>query len=151
MSIELILPPEWDGRNKVTGRYLKGHVPDNKGKKWDEYMSKRGQRRARKGWKNLDIHRNKNGRSDVAGRCKKEVIAVLDDGSWKWFSFLGAAAQWLGGSRHNIGRCCRMNESRAVLHDPKGRPTAKVNTDYRYMGVRWYFESDNVWTSKVKQ
>lgn len=35
---ELTLPPVWTGINKQTGRFLKGHVPANKGKKWSEYM-----------------------------------------------------------------------------------------------------------------
>jgi hypothetical protein len=33
---ELTLPPVWTGINKQTGRFLKGHVPANKGKKWSE-------------------------------------------------------------------------------------------------------------------
>ena len=28
---ELTLPPVWTGINKQTGRFLKGHVPANKG------------------------------------------------------------------------------------------------------------------------
>ena len=77
---ELTLPPVWTGINKKTGRFLKGHVPANKGKKWSDYMGKRAQKRAAKGWKNLDLHRNKNGRPDTAGRCRKQVVAVMDDG-----------------------------------------------------------------------
>ena len=33
---ELTLPPVWTGRNRLTGRFLKGHVPANKGKKWSD-------------------------------------------------------------------------------------------------------------------
>lgn len=40
------------GRNKLnsglTGRFVKGQVPPNKGKTWDEYMSKEGQEASRK-------------------------------------------------------------------------------------------------------
>lgn len=32
----------------LTGRFEKGHIPDNKGKKWDDYMSKDAQERSRK-------------------------------------------------------------------------------------------------------
>lgn len=32
----------------LTGRFEKGHVPSNKGRTWDEYMSKEGQARARR-------------------------------------------------------------------------------------------------------
>ena len=147
---ELHLPPVVTHVNKQTGRYMKGHVPANKGKKWSEFMSKRGQRRSKKGWANLDLHRNKNGRADNAGRCRKQVIAVMDDGKWLVFSYLGAAAEWLGGNRENISRCCRLNQKKARLHNPWGKLTDKVNTDHRYKGIRWYFESDNVWTTKIK-
>jgi hypothetical protein len=151
---ELILPSVWTGINKQTGRFLKGHVPANKGKKWSDYMGKRTQKRAMKGWKNLDLHRNKNGRPDTADRCRKQVIAVMDDGSWLLFPYIGPAAEWVGGSRENVGRCCRMNQAKKVCkHDwrqgqPKG--ASRVNTDHRYKGIRFYFESDNIWTTKIK-
>ena len=148
---ELTLPPVWTGINKQNGQFLKGHVPANKGKKWSEYMGKRAMKRAMKGWKNLDLHRNKNGRADTAGRCRKPVIAVTDDGDFRYFSYLDAAAQWCGGSRENVGRCCRLNHSQRPLNDTHGRPTANVNTDHKYMGIRFYFDSDNVWTTKIQR
>ena len=147
---ELTLPPVWTGINKQTGQFLKGHVPANKGKKWSDYMGKRAMKRAAKGWKNLDLHRNKNGRPDTAGRCRKQVIAVMDDGRWFHFAYLGDAAKWVGGNRENVGRCCRCNQSKKVLKKPWGHPSGKVNTDHKYMGIRFYFESDNVWTTKIK-
>ena len=152
---ELTLPPVWTGINPKTGRFLKGHVPANKGKKWSEYMGKRAQKRAAKGWKNLDLHRNKNGRSDNAGRCRKQVVAVMDDGSWRWFPYIEAAAEWIGMRRENVGRCCRSNQARKVCKhnwrpgQPKG--ASRVNTDHKCKGVRFYFESDDIWTTKVKQ
>lgn len=30
------------------GQFQKGHIPTNKGKKWDDYMSKKGQKNSRK-------------------------------------------------------------------------------------------------------
>lgn len=144
---ELTLPPVYTGVNKKTGRFLKGHVPANKGKKWSEWLGKRAQKRCAKGWKNLDLHRNKNGRPDTSGRCRKQVVAVLDDGRWLVFPYLGPAAEWVAGNRENVGRCCRLNQSKKVLK----RKGGKVNTDHKYMGIRWYFESDNVWTTKIKQ
>jgi hypothetical protein len=146
---ELTLPPVWTGIDKQTGRFLKGHVPANKGKKWSDYMGKRAQKRAAKGWKNLDLHRNKNGRPDTAGRCRKQVVAVMDDGSWLVFPYLSPAAEWVGGNRENVGMCCRMNQSRKRLKNPWGHQSGKVNTDHKYMGIRFYFESDNVWTTKI--
>lgn len=146
---DLTLPPVWTGINKQNGRFLKGHVPANKGKKWSDYMGKRAQKRCAKGWKNLDLHRNKNGRPDTAGRCRKQVIAVMDDGRWFHFAYLGDAAKWVGGRRENVGRCCRCNQSRKPLKKPWGHSSDKVNTDHKYMGIRFYFESDNVWTTKI--
>lgn len=147
---ELSLPPEWTGRHRLTGQFLKGHTPANKGKHWSDYMGKRAQRRAAKGWRNLDLHRNKNGRADTAGRCRKPVIAVTDDGDFRYFSYLEAAAQWCGGNSENVGRCCRLNQSQRPLNDTHGRTTAKVNTDHRYKGIRFYFESDSQWTRKIR-
>lgn len=135
---ELFIPPVYEGRNLKTGRYMKGHIPANKGKKWSEYLSKRTQRRCAKGWKNLDLYRNKNGRSVNAGRRRRQVVAVMDDGSFRVFPFILAAAEYVGGKRENVGRCCRLN----------GKRTA--NTDHRYKGVRFYYESENVWLSKIK-
>jgi hypothetical protein len=92
-------------------------------------------------------------RPDNAGRCRKQVIAVLDDGRWVWFPYLGAAAEWIGGNRENVGRCCRMNQAKKVCKhnwrpgQPKG--ANPINTDHKYKGIRFYFESDNVWTTKV--
>lgn len=145
---ELTLPPVWTGINKQNGRFLKGHEPHNKGKKWSEWMSKRGQRKVRKGWQNVLDHRPKT-RPDTAGRCRKQVIAVMDDGRWFHFAYLGDAAKWVGGNRENVGRCCRCNQSRKRLKKPWGHPSDKVNTDHKYMGIRFYFESDNVWTTKI--
>lgn len=150
---ELYIPTDRVSRNLLTGRFMKGHVPANKGKKWDEYLPKRTQRRMRKGWKNLELYRPTE-RPDTAGRCRKGVIAVMDDGTWKMFTYLGAAAEWIGCcNRENIARCCRMNQSKKVCkHDwrqgqPKG--ASRINTDHRYKGIRWYFETDDIWTTKI--
>ena len=149
---ELTLPPIRTSYNKRNGQFLKGHTPANKGKKWSEWMGKRAQKRAAKGWANLDKYRPTT-RPDNAGRCRKQVIAVLDDGRWVWFPYLGAAAEWIGGNRENVGRCCRMNQAKKVCKhnwrpgQPKG--ANPINTDHKYKGIRFYFESDNVWTTKV--
>lgn len=110
MSMELLIEQPRPTRNKVTGRFLKGHVPHNKGKKWSEYMGKRAQKKSAKGWANLDRHRNKNG------------------------------------SRENVGRCCRYNTARHV-----DKRSGNINTDHRYKGVRWYFEGDPIWVSKISK
>lgn len=151
---ELTLPPVWTGINKQNGRFLKGHVPANKGKKWADYMGKRAMKRAAKGWANVISHRPKS-RPDTAGRCRKQVIAVMDDGRWFHFAYLGDAAKWVGGSRENVGRCCRCNQEKKVCkHDwrpGQSKGSSRVNTDHKYMGIRFYFESDNVWTTKIQR
>lgn len=152
MSYELYIPQETPRRNLVTGRFMKGHEPANKGRSWGEWMPKRSQRRCAKGWRNLNLYRS---RPDTAGRKRKKVVAVLDDGHWCVFSFIGAAAEWCDGRRENVRRCCRLNQSRRVKqHDwAKGQPkgTSRVNTDHRYKGVRFYYESDDAWTTKIRQ
>lgn len=75
---ELYIEPERREYNALNGRFLKGHTPHNKGKKWSEYATKRAQKKMQKGWKNLEKHRNKNGRPDTAGRSRKAVIAAID-------------------------------------------------------------------------
>lgn len=39
--------PEWLRKQSLKGAFKKGHVPSNKGKKWDEYLSKEKQEAAR--------------------------------------------------------------------------------------------------------
>ncbi len=107
-------------------------------------MPKRSQRRCAKGWKNLDLYRCT--RHPNAGRKKKQVVAVLDDGRWCVFPYVGKAAEWCKGSRENVGRCCRYNEARHI-----NRKTHKINTDHRYNGIRFYFETDTIWLDKIKQ
>ena len=141
MSYELYIPPKWTGRNAKTGRFLKGHTPYNKGKKWSEYLSKRVQKRMAKGWKNLEKYRV---HPANAGRCRKKVIAVDDNGKWRVFDSITAAAKWAGGPFANVRRCC--NENLLGTKDKKG----KVNDDHRFYGLRWYYETDDKWTTKIK-
>ncbi len=150
MNHELWLPPA--RVNPINNRFQKGHVPANKGKKWDEYMPKQSQRRAAKGWVNVVKYRPKK-RSDVAGRARKKVVVVTDDGKFRIFSYLKEASDWLGRNHDNVGRCCRANMSKKVCKhnwrqgQPKGADL--VNTDHKYMGYRWYYYDDPVWWDKV--
>lgn len=147
---ELILPPIWTGRNKQTGRFLKGHVPANKGKKWADYMGKRNQRRCAKGWTNLRLYQPKE-RPDIKLRHGKRVVAIMDNGRWVVLASVYDAAEWLNdvmrikGNRENIGRCCRTNQAQF------SKTQRVFNTDHKYHGIRFYFEKDNVWISKIKQ
>lgn len=140
----LYIPPDWTGRNPHNGRFLKGHKPLNKGRKWSEYMSEESQRNSRKGWENLNKYRNRNGRPDTAGRSRRAVVAVRNNGKYHLFNFIGAAAKWLGGSRENICRCCRENRARHA-----NQKTGAVNTDHQYKGVRFYYADDPIWQEKI--
>ena len=141
---ELYIAPVWTGINKQNGQFLKGHTPHNKGKRWSDYMGKRAMKRAMKGWQNVISHRPKT-RPDNAGRCRVPVVAVRDDGTWCVLPYVGAAGEWVGGCRENVRRCCQCNRARHV-----NKKTGAVNTDHRYMGIRFYYESDNIWTTKIQ-
>lgn len=140
---ELYIPQERATHNALNGQFLKGHTPHNKGKKWSEFLSKRSQKRCAKGWENLVKHRPQQ-RPETAGRCKKKIIAVDDNGKWYMFPYSLLAAKWCGGLRENVNRCCKENQKRHI-----NKKTKKINTDHKYMGVRFYFESDDVWMEKI--
>lgn len=107
-------------------------------------MSKRAQKRASRGWANLDKFRPKT-RPDNCRRCRVQVVAVKDDGTWCVLPYIGAAGEWIGGSRENVRRCCQSNKKRHI-----NKKTGEVNTDHKYLGVRFYYENDDVWTTKIK-
>lgn len=144
-SYELIFVDERPKRNFVTGQFLKGHIPHNKGKKWSEWASKRTQKKMAKGWKNLDKFRPIH-RPDNAGRCRKPIIAILPSGKFIYFKDSNIASEWCKGERGNVNRCCRSNSSMRV-----NLKTGKINTDHKYLGIKWYFESDvEIWKMKVE-
>lgn len=140
---ELYLPPETPKRNAVNGRFLPGHVPHNKGKKMSEYMGERALERVMKHWNNFTLYRPRT-RPDVS-KSRKEIIAVKADGSWLHFSHAEKAVEWIGGASENVRRCCRDNQRRHV-----NQKTGKINTDHTCKGVRFYFESDSIWTKKIR-
>lgn len=93
---------EYQARNLLTGRFLKGHKPHNRGKKMEEYMSPAKIRKVKRvGMRNLK------GRSDIGGWNKRQVLALLDDGSYFLFSSATKAAEMTHLERRNITRCCQ--------------------------------------------
>lgn len=142
-SFELTLPPAPITRNAKTGRYMKGHVPANKGKTWNQYMSKRSQKRAAKGWANLEKYRCTVHSKD-AGRARRAVIAVDDDGKMYYFDSITTAATVLNAKSANIRRCCLLN------HAGKSPLRGKPNTDHKYNSIRFYFECNNIFLDKIK-
>jgi hypothetical protein len=77
-------------------------------------------------------------------------VAVTDDGKFRIFDYIGAAAQWVGGTRENVRRCCKSNLALTPLHDTKGRLTSKINTDHKYLGHRFYYYDDPIWWTKIE-
>lgn len=132
---ELYIPRERATRNAVTGQFLKGNVPHNKGKHWSDYMGKRKQKRCAKGWRNVMEHRHV---SNAIGELRKQqVVAVGYKGNWVVFPTCTEAAKWCGSTASNISRCCRWNKDR------------RKTSDYKVKGIRFYYEDDNIWTTKI--
>lgn len=124
--MELVIDRARPQRNLVTGRFLPGHASFNKGKKWSEWMSKKSQLHAMKGWKNLK------GRRDIGGWNARKVVMIREDGRWFVFPSASEAGRKTGIQDTNIRSCCR-----------KGRRTAG--------GYRWFYESDNEWMEIINK
>lgn len=115
-------------RNFETGRFLKGHIPHNKGKKWSEWMD------GRKAKKVLRIGaRNLKGRPDIGGWNARKIVAVREtDGKWWCFESAAKAALITGLIRRNITRCCQ------------GKA--------KHCGAfRWFYWDDEHWAKLVKE
>lgn len=107
--MELYIPIERLGRNPQTGRFNKGHVPHNKGKKWIDYMD------MRKAKKVLHIaKKNLKPRMDIGGWNRKPVIAIDDDGNvLGWFSSSQDAERKTGICGRNIRNVCNGKRKKA--------------------------------------
>ena len=112
-------------RNYLTGRFLKGHIPHNKGKGWSEWMDGRKAKKVlRIGMKNLK------GRSDIGGWNKRPVVAVLEDGRYFYCESASKAAEITGLVRRNITHCCQGKRKHC------GR-------------FRWFYFDDDAWIKLV--
>ncbi len=114
--MELYLPPPPAIKNKQTGHFLKGHTPHNKGKKWDEFLSKEHQKQA---LKNL----SRKGNPNLAGWNKKEVIAIKNGKIFGVFKSANDAGRKLNLIASNIRLCCRGKRKRCG-------------------GIYWFWEAD---------
>ena len=145
--MELYIEPERKPYNPTNGRFLKDHVPHNKGKKMEEWMDGRKMKKVKRlAIENLENARSHNKRSDKAGRPKKAVIAVYDDGTFRMFGCVSMIPKAIGLGKENVARCCRENASGRT-----NQKTGKVNTDHRVGGIRFYFENDKNWIQKIKK
>lgn len=145
-NYELQLEPVRVNRNPITGKFLKGNVPHNKGKKWSEWMDGRKQRKVRRLIRSYPRPKQ---RSDSSGRPKRPIIAVLKDGQFVFFPSINAAARWAGVYLVNIYNCARLNRMRN--RNTHRKVTAEVRTDHHYKGIRFYYEDDPIWMTKIKR
>lgn len=143
----LYIGPEKPTRDRK-GRYIKGNVAHNRGKKWDDFLSKEKQehilRCASKGREKIA----QKGRSPNAGRPKRPVIMVMGDGMFHRFDSVGAVQKWSNGIflATSVRFTCQINQQRR-----KCKRTGLINTDYRLFGVRFYYEDDDIWMEKINE
>ena len=98
---ELYIPPERPERNLVNGRFLKGHTPHNKGKKWADYMDMRKAKRIKRiGVKNLVRNYR------ISGWNAKPVVAIKDDELVGIYPSASEAGRKAGICGRNIISCC---------------------------------------------
>ena len=138
--MELYIPQERAGRNAQTGQFLPGNSPHNKGKHWSDYMGKRAQKRAARGWKNIVEHPGPGNTGRLGEQSQTQVVAVGYRGNWLVFPSCTKAAEWIGSTASNISRCCRWNRDQ---HHGK--------SDFKVCHVRFYYENDNQWARKIEK
>ena len=128
-------------QHESNGRFAKGSVPFNKGRKWSEWMREDMQAKVKAiGVKNL-THRAKKG---DAGTCHKPVIAIDPEGRMSRHIDIKSASEHFHIGRENIGRCCRYNRKGL---EPTGT-WKRINTNHKYMGIRFYYEDDvHIWSN----
>ena len=146
-SYELRLEPIRVKRDPVAEQPKKRRTSPRKGKTWDDFLSRESQERCAKGWENLNIYRktavrNSRGKSGTPGR---QVVAVFDDGRFEKFESLEQAGRYVGVNYTCISVCCKRNKEGKAFKRRKGIPY----TDHRCMGVRFYYEDDPIWITKI--
>lgn len=114
--------------NPLNGRFLKGHVPHNKGKRWEDYMDMRKARRIKK---NLKEGRKK-GQGLVAGWNAKPIVAIKNGRLAGVFKSSNDAERKTKICARNIRSVCSGKRKRAG-------------------GYEWYYEDDNKWCELINQ
>jgi hypothetical protein len=155
-AYELTLGQQPLTRDPRTGRFRKGHIPANKGKRWIDYMPKRSQRRAAKGWANVDKFRKAGAN---AGWNKRPVVCITEDGVFVGrFESAAEAARIAGTFSTLISKCCSRNLVVSRFFDKKRdkyyhhsyiRQTAGKTKDGRRL--RWFYEDDDRWIEIINK
>lgn len=99
--MELYIPPIRHNKNLTTGRYMKGSIPHNKGKKWDEWLSKDMQEKIKRG-----LARPVKNRYNVGGWNKKAVIMIDSEGNRAYFESAEEVSRRTGIHSACIKRVC---------------------------------------------
>ena len=97
-DLDCLFPPK-PIKQRNNGRFVKGMTPHNKGKKWCEWMDGRKHNKVRK---NL-LH---NGRPDIGGWNKKQVVGISIDGKACVFESSKDVERKLGIESRSVRRCC---------------------------------------------
>lgn len=125
---ELYIPPMRITRNPKNGRYLKGHIPFSKGKKWNEWMPVDSIEKSLKGLESgRGLYKGKILPPSIARR--KKVIAIKDNQIFGVFDSIHDAGGSLHMSYKDISRCCNVNHNRTGLFR-------------RVKSINFFFEGD---------
>lgn len=100
--MELYIPKERPQYNPTNGQFLKGHIPFNKGKKWEDYMDMRKAKRIKR-IALMNLARNRN----IGGWNKRAVVCVDEENNiLGWFSSSNDAEKKTGICARNIRTVC---------------------------------------------
>lgn len=100
---------------KSNGQFPKGNIPANKGKKWDEWLTKEQQEKILSGMKHI-------GRKDIGGWNRKAIAGVKGD-KVVFFESSKDAEGKLGICARNIRSVCAKKRHQAG-------------------GIKWFFADD---------
>lgn len=107
--MELYIPIERPHRNLKNGRFLKGNVPHNKGKKWSEWMDGRKINKVRR-----IAMANLRPNMAIGGWNAKPIIAYTDDQLYvAWFASSADAERKTGIWARNIRSVCEGKRKKA--------------------------------------
>jgi len=113
--MELYLPPILP--KPKNGRFVKGSIPHNKGKKWSDYMD------MRKGKRVIRRNLTNRGNPNLPGANRKAVVMIKDNRLIAVFSSAMKASETTNLIRENISKCCR-----------------KLRRSHG--GYKWFYETD---------
>lgn len=118
--MELYIPPERP--QKYKGKFLKGNIPGNKGKKWEDFYSEETIKKLRDHLKK--IQKMKKPRKNPI--TKEVKVIAIKDGKYFYFPSAKIASQKTGANHGHIIQCCRKKAKTCG-------------------GFKWFYENDEEW------